>query len=228
MTAQLIPSVEKRISTWIDLQKKRKQEDIQGKPPRPSITISREFGCEGYPLAVALKTLLDQRGDGTWTIFDDKLVDKIISDHEIARHLVKNIGERVKYIDYIISSLLPAWKSDTEVFKFIVETVFSIAQQGNAILVGRGAFAITKNLSNCYHFRVIAPLEYRAESYAKRAEISEAKAKQIVQEKEEQRTSFLSHFLNCGFEQENFHMIFNNSKMQVDNIAQAIISFVDQ
>ena len=41
----LIPSVERRLSTWVGITEQR----APGAPPgsRPTITISRRFGCEG-------------------------------------------------------------------------------------------------------------------------------------------------------------------------------------
>ncbi|MBU3917491.1 cytidylate kinase-like family protein [bacterium] len=226
MSNQFIASVEKRVFTWKELQKKRKEQDMESKPPRTSITISREFGCDGYPLAVALKTSLDQKTGQNWTIFDDDLIVKIASDNSISKHLIKKFGERAKYLDYIIASLLPNWKSETEIFKLIVETVFSVAQQGNSIIIGRGAFAITKDLPNCYHFRLIAPLEYRAKSYALRTNISEEEAKRIVEEKEESRTRFLSDFLNCGFDHDNFHLVLNNEKISPERMADTILYLI--
>ncbi len=107
-----------------------------------------------------------------------------------------------------------------------METVFSLAQQGNSIIIGRGAFAITKDLPNCYHFRLIASSEYKAKSYAKRTNISEEEAIKVVEEKEESRSHFLSDFLNCGFEHENFHLVLNNEKLTPERMADTILNLI--
>ena len=227
MVHEMIPSVEKRISSWIEIQNKRKNQEMAGGSVKSTITISREFGCEGFPLIALLKEKLDKKTGRTWTIFDNQFVDKLASDSEIAGHLVKDFGERSKYLDYIISSLLPTWKSETEVFKMMVEAIYAVAQQGDAIILERGAFSITKNLPNCFHFRLIGPLNYRADSYARRKGISQEKAEKLVKEKEQDRTSFLSHFLNCQFDQENFHLIANNAKIPIEKIAEMIIHFIE-
>lgn len=225
---QLIPSVDKRISAWMEIQKKRKIQDMQSKPAPKSITISREFGCEAYPLANALKNLLDARNDQSWTVFDEEMVSRITANEDMSRHLTENLGERSKYLDYIVSALLPYWKSQEQAYRPIVETVFSLARQGNAIIVGQGAFSIAKDLTNCYHFRLIAPAEFRATSYAKRANLSAEEAQKLVQEKEAARITFLSGFLNCDFKPNNFHLIFNNSKVPIDQIAGVILSLVSE
>jgi len=226
MSDQFIPSIEKRIATWTELQKKRKAQDEKDVAPQTAITISREFGCEAYPLAEQLKAKLDTQTDQTWTIFDDALIDSIVADHELSRHLLKNYGERAKYLDFILSSLLPAWKSEAEAFKPMLETVFSIAQQGNAIIVGRGAFTIAANLSNCYHVRLIAPIEFRALKYANNANMSLDDSISFVREKEELRTRFLKHFANCQFKPADFHLVINNATAPIEVIADTVLYFV--
>ncbi|MBU2646496.1 cytidylate kinase-like family protein [bacterium] len=223
---QFIPSVDKRISAWMEIQKNRKIEDSQTKPAPISITISREFGCEAYPLANSLKSRLEKMDGQLWTVFEEEMVSKITANDDISRYLVDNLGERSKYLDYIVSALLPYWKSQEQAYRPIVETVFSLARHGNAIIVGQGAFSIAKDLVNCFHFRLIAPVTFRAESYARRAEISVEESEKLVREKEAARIAFLSDFLNCDFGAHNFHMIFNNSKIGFEKIAELIIGFV--
>jgi len=226
--SQFIPSVDKRVSAWMEIQKRRKTQDLQTKPLPISITISREFGCEAYPLAIALKKRLDQHDDQSWTVVEEEMVAKITANEDIAGHLEQNLGERSKYLDYIVSALLPYWKSQEQAYRPIVETVFALARQGNAIIVGQGAFAIARDLLNCYHFRLVAPVTFRAESWVRRAGISAERAEKLVQEKEAARIAFLSGFLNCDFDANNFHMIFNNSKMSIERIAELIVEFVSQ
>ncbi len=223
ITNQLIPPIEKRISAWLDIQQKKRVDEA--KTP-PTITISREFGCEGYPLAESLKRLLDEKTQRNWTIFDDDLIQMIQKDQEFSRHLLKTFGERTKFMDDLVDMISPSWKSEEDAFRSIVESVFSIAQEGHAIIVGRGAFAITQELSNCYHIRLKAPLAFKARSIARRLSISEEEALVVVQKKEEERTSFLKRFLNCEFSMDHFHVIFDNSKASVDHIADTFVKFI--
>lgn len=227
MPHQMIPSVEKRMSAWIDIQRKRKEQEMAGEKPRTTITISRQFGCEGYPLVAALQSRLEQKTGQEWTIFDNKFVDKLLADEDKSYHLPESFGDRAKYLDYLISTLMPTWKSDTEAFRPMVEAIHRIAQHGNAIILERGAFAITRNLPNCFHFRLIAPMSYRVDSYSKRAGLSSKEAEEEVAEKEKDRTRFLSDFLNCSFDQESFHIIYNNAKLPIERIADSIVHFID-
>lgn len=227
MPHQLIPSVEKRVSSWIEIQKKRQEQDMAGDEPKTTITVSREFGCEGYPLVAELESRLVSITGQSWTIFDNRFVDRLIKDKEISKHLVKSFGDRAKYLDYITAALLPNWKSEPDAFKLMIEAIYSIAQQGNAIILERGAFAITKDLPNCFHFRLVAPLNYRVDSYARRTGMTEEKARNFIVEKEKDRSGFLSDFLNCSFDQESFHVVYNNSKLPIETIAGSILNLLE-
>lgn len=59
---RLIPSIEMRLSSLLEMTRRRDMEsEARGKSTRPTITISREFGCEAYPMAERLQELLEKR-----------------------------------------------------------------------------------------------------------------------------------------------------------------------
>lgn len=223
----LIPSVEQRISTWNELLDKKKKEPKKEKKVQ-TITISREFGCEGYPLAESLKKKLEAKTGENWCIFDKALIENILEDHMIARNLLENLGERDWFLDNLISNLMPFWKSDAEIFKLMAETIYGIAQAGNAIIVGRGAAILTQDISHCFHFRMEATESYRIHSLERRINISQDEAKKLMEEKQAKRVRFINKFLDCDVTDiKYYHAIYNNEKLAVDNIAQSIIDFLN-
>ena len=52
LTDNLIPNIEHRLSTWIRIQERLKKTETGQKP---TITISRQFGAEAFPLAETLQ-----------------------------------------------------------------------------------------------------------------------------------------------------------------------------
>lgn len=222
----LIPEVESRIFSWWEIQKKIRKEKIEDFH-RPAITISREFGCPGFQLAAVLQNKLETTTKEDWTVFDKALIDKMSKDHLISAHLLENLGERAKYLDYVIAALLPGWKSEEETYKSITKTIYAVAKQGNAVIVGQGAFAVTKNLNNCFHFRLIAPTDYKIRSYAKSRNISDKQSEQIIQEKQQQRDNFMKSFYNCDYRGNEFHLTIDCSKFEIEKIADIIILSID-
>jgi len=76
--ANLVPSVERRLSAWISIGEARAAGGPRG--PRPAITISRRFGCEAFPLCEQLKVLLDERTGESWNIYDKALIERVSQD----------------------------------------------------------------------------------------------------------------------------------------------------
>lgn len=223
ITHQLIPSVEKRISAWKEL-KEKKVDLVKASPA--NITISREFGCEGYPLAAALKKLLDKTSDSKWVIYDDALIKSLQADQDLSGYLLKNFGERNKFLDDLIDMISSNWQSEENAFRLMTQFIFSLAKKGHGIFVGRGAFSIIKTLENCYHIRVKGPLSFRAKLLSKRLNITEEEATNLAVEKEEERTRFIKSLLNTNFNADHFHVIYDNSQMQSKKMADNFLKFV--
>ena len=223
ITRQLIPSVEKRISAWIELNERK----ITQRDASPAnITISREFGCEGYPLAEALKKHLTEKSSKNWMIYDDALIKSLQENQDLSQHLLKNYGERNKFLDDLLDMVASHWQSEEDGFRQMTQFIFSLAKKGHGIFVGRGAFSVIKNLKNCYHIRLKAPLSFRAQKLAERLNISEDEASNLAVEKEIERTRFIKRFLNTDFESAHFHVIYDNHKMSVNEMAENFLQFV--
>jgi len=223
---KLIPSVDKRISAWVEYQKSSANKKNPDKQKSFSITISREYGCEGYPLAEELRNILQNNGEH-WTVFDELLLDKIQENHEISKNLLKGFGQQSTFMDNLIAMLVPNWDTEEQAYRFIAETIHTIASKGNAIIVGRGASVITREIKDCYHFRLVAPLKFRAKSIAERAEISISKAEDEILNNQQKRDSFINKFLKSDLSDSNYyHLIFNNSKINVNTIAKTILEFI--
>jgi cytidylate kinase len=220
----LIPSVERRLSTWVGIT----EQHAASAPPgsRPTITISRRFGCEGYPLCEQLKTLLEERTRETWNIYDKALLELVSQDENLSMKVLSDLGNPSSSADSI-GFLVPGYLRQSEVFKHIPKYILRIAQVGNAIIVGRGGAIITQKLDNCYHFRLEADLDFRVATIAKRMEISEAEARRLVKENEKTREKFLEHFLRASpTDATVYDAVFNNAKHGVVEIAHSIVAYV--
>ena len=222
----LIPSVERRLSTWVGIN----EPHAPSVPPgsRPTITISRRFGCEGYPLSEQLKTLLDASTGETWNIFDKALLEMVSQDEHLSMKVLSDLGNPSSSADGI-GFLVPGYLRQSEVFKHIPKYIIRIAQAGNAIIVGRGGAIITQKLANCYHFRLEADLEFRVAAMARRLEIPEAEARRLVKDNEKTREKFLEDFLGGSLTDARIYdAVYNNAKHGVVEIAHSIVAYVTE
>jgi len=222
--AQLVPSVERRLSAWISISEARASGAQTG--PRPTITLSRRFGCEAFPLCERLKELLDTMTGESWNIYDKALIEKVSQDENLALAVLQDLGGPSRAIDRI-GFLVPGYQTQSEVFRHIPKYLVKIAETGNAIIVGRGGAVVTHDMPHCYHFRLEASLDYRVASVARRMEISPAEAKKVVREGERTREQFIDECLHATVADPSWYdAVFNNARHTTAEIARSIVAYV--
>lgn len=221
---QLVPSVERRLSTWVSLSERR-----GGKEPletRPTITISRTFGCEAFPLSERLKELLEARTAEPWIIYDKALLERVSRDERLSMQLLEGLGGPSRAAD-TIGYLFPAHLHQDVVFRRVAKHILRVSELGNAIVVGRGGAIITQKLANCYHFRLDASVEFRVASMARRMEIPEREAQRLVQEHDKKREKLLEDCLHASVADPRYYdAIFNNARRSIGDIAECIVAYV--
>lgn len=225
ITDKLAPNIEKRMSAWSAIQERLSRE--QPSKPRPAVTISREYGAEAYPLAETLKELLEQKTGDLWTIFDKTLIERVSRDTALSERFLSNLGSASKPIDDIMGTLMPRWTTHNEAYRLLARQVIALATQGNAIIVGRGGAVLTQRFSNCFHFRLVAPLEFRIQSIKRRLNIPFEEARTLVIESQKVRDKFIESFLNCSIaDPRYYHCIFDSSKSRTTSIARSILNLM--
>ena len=194
---------------------------------KPTITVSREFGCEGYPMAENLQKLLEKKTGDSWTVMDKALLEKVSQDHNLSEKILKELGEKAGFLDEILASFSPTLKTEKDYYKLLCHQVLSLANGGNVILVGRGGAIITQSMKNCYHFRMFASMDFKIHSIEQRMGISGKEAENLIIRKQKQRDAFTREFLNKDAKDLSFyHLIFNNDKNRPEKIAATIMEFV--
>jgi cytidylate kinase len=224
--SSLPPGVEQRLAGWT-----RIQEGLAKQPEpriRPTITISRAFGCDGFPLAERLKGLMDHASSELWNIYDKSLIEKVAEDERISLTLLQNLGDMSRAIEAY--GLLPKhYITHDEAFNKVAKYITQIAGVGNAIIVGRGGAILCQGMKNCFHFRLEASFEWRVASMAKRLDISVHESEKLVKSNSKAREQFLRECLGAkDGDIANYDAIFNNEHHSVDDIAAAILAYVKQ
>lgn len=226
---KLIASVEKRLEVLIELNRRNLREHGITKGDRlfPTVTITREYGCEGYPVAQRLQELLEQKSGLPWLVMDKELLKAVAEDQHVSEEVLSNLGAKNRFLDDMLSTFSPRWKSDRDYYRLLVRQIVSLAQGGNVILVGRGAVALTQSLGNCFHFRMVAPLAHRVAAIARRKGIDLEDAEGMEEKYQRQREAFLEEFLGRNLADPTlYHIVFNNARNSADRMAQMIADYV--
>ena len=225
----LVPSIESRLAGLIEVSRRvRAQGEMRDrKILKPTVTISREFGCEAYPAAEKLKKILEEKSGEPWALVDRTLIDEVARHHDLEADILHNLGKRPRWLDDMLSSLSPKWKNEKDAFQLLAQKIVSIAAGGNAVIVGIGGAVVTQSLKNCYHFRVFGSQEFKVHSVARRAKISPSEALVLIEQRQKAREKFVRDFLDRDINNIHyFHMLFNNDRNSPDLIAEAVASYI--
>jgi len=217
----LTPHLERRLNTLININDRK---SMHNELKNPSITISREFGCEAYPLANELKIQLDKSTGTEWQILDKELIKKISSDKHLSENFLEHIGDSSRFMDFM-ASFMKNSATHNEAYQMMTEYIIKMAMQGNCIIVGRGAALFTQDLENCTHYRIEAPFKNRVESIARRMNLSLQEAEDKVILRQTEREKFIKD--NFGKDIRDikyYNAIFNGEKMEIKEMASVIIS----
>jgi len=225
----LIPSIEERLRGLIEVSRRNLRQHGLGEGDRlnPTVTLTREFGCEGYPVAQRLQELLEQRSGQPWVVMDRALLDAVAQDHKLSAQILQNIGVKNRFLDDMLSTFSPRWKSDKDYYRLLCRQIIALAEEGNVILVGRGAVILTQDTGNCYHFRIVAPMNFKTKSVAARTGLSPDDARDLIEARQRQRDDFLKDFLGRDIADPTlYHMIFNNARCGAERIAAIMADVV--
>ena len=224
----LVPSVEMRLGALLEFNRRKDESDASLGKVRHTITISREFGCEAYPVTECLKEIMEKKTGQAWAIMDKALLEEMAKHHNLSEEIVRSLGEKKsRILDEVLATFSPRWKSDSDNFRLLCKHVFSLAEKGNSIIVGRGSAIVTQQLKNCYHFRLYASHQFKIASIARRLKISRDEAESVVEKNQKQRDAFIHDYFNLDPRDLRFyHLVFNNDKNSPERIAQMIAEYV--
>lgn len=227
----LIPSVDLRIGSLEEYNRRQREKAgpyRHSASKRPCISISREYGCEAYPAAEKLRDLMTRSTGDEWVLMDKALLDEVAQHHNISQEILQGLGEKNRFLEEVLATFSPFWKSEKEYFDLLCRHILSLAERGNVIIVGRGSAIITRHLRNCHHFRLYASLPFKKASLARRLKISHQEAEQLIERKQRLRDRFTADFLGQDARDlSHYTMLFSNDRNSPEQIAHSIANLVN-
>lgn len=226
----LIPAIDARLGSLLEFNRRNEAEKFSratAEKSRPTITLSREFGCEAYPVADFVKNMMEKKSGESWIVMDKGLLEEVAKNHNLSEDLLKELGNKSGFLDEILATFSPHWKTDKDRFRLICKHMISLAEKGNVILIGRGGAIITQTLKNCLHFRMFASQQFKIRSISSRLSISREEAEVLIQKKQKLRDAFIRDFLNRDARDPNlYNLIVNNDRNSAEKIAKIITECV--
>lgn len=193
-------------------------------PAAFAIAFSRETGTYGAAIAREVGNRLG------WPVYDRELLQRIADDLGVHRTLLESVDE--KHTDWLSECVRSFFATphvnETVYFRRLVETLLSLAAQGNCVIVGGGATVIMPRATTL-RVRVLAPLEHRIEAVQREHNISREDAAARVETTDRERNRFIrSHFQIDASDAANYDLVLNAARFSVVECADIVIAALER
>ena len=192
------------------------------------ITIEREFGCGAATIAARLA------GHLGWKLWDHLLTDEIARLAQVAPAAVKRCDERMDSRlhrlskvfwrgSYERSSPLGQQVFDTDRMMLMMQGIMNrIGQEGNAVIVGRGAPYFLRENADAFHVFLYGP---RAEKIRRIIADghSESEAEEMVDTVDLQRVAYVKHYFNADWPTRSLYHVMLNTAVGDEPVRKAIL-----
>lgn len=194
-------------------------ESLGGMEFEPFITVSRDPGSGGAPIAKLLAKKLGFR------YYDKALIDDIAKSAEARTEVMANIDEkdRTQTEDFIQNLLNPEYITERHYIKHLCKVVLTVAKQGKVVILGRGSNFITPNAYG-FHVRITAPYRVCVARAVQFEEVPYQKAREVIRKTMAERSAFVKQYFGKDLNNPKYYdMTLNTTFMSLEDAAQLII-----
>ena len=193
------------------------------------VTIEREYGCGAASIAAQLA---DRLG---WRLWDHRLTEEIARLANVDPSAVMRCDERMDSRLYRLarafwrgsyerSSPLGNQAFDTDrMTSMMQEITHRIAEEGNAVVVGRGAPYFLRERPDAFHVFLYAP---RAEKIRRLRDdgSTESEAEELVDTVDRERIAYIKHYFNADWPTRSLYHIMVNTAVGNEPAIATILS----
>lgn len=204
---------------------------IEKKESGPFITISRQYGCDGYALGDLLVKKLDERADdGKWRVFKKELLKQLAEDTGLAQEVVEKerLSKPSLLKDFFRGMRHRGIPDGYEIRNKITIMVRTAAFEGHAVIIGQGGTAATADLDGGLSVRIEGPKEWRIARVSVREKLTRAGAVARIEEVERHRKHLRKIYEEKNPREPAFNLMLDNSMFNIDQLADQIIFAMEQ
>lgn len=199
--------------------------------PGPVITISRELGCPAKRIAGCLTENLNkvegQPKKHPWRWISKEILQESAKELQVDSHQIQHVFDyksRGVLEDLLLAQSKDYYKSDLKIRTTIAKVIRKFANEGNAVIVGRGGVAITRDIPKSLHVYLEAPLEWRVLRVAEKHDLTIEQARSHAQNIDKKRSHFRDYFQGKGTDYTRFDVKLNCMTLEKEEIVEIIIA----
>ena len=195
-------------------------------------TIGREFGSGGREVGEKLAQQLGIK------LYDKELLQQAAKDSGFCEEIFENHDEKptnsflysLVMDTYSVSGYSAAPFLDMplnhKVFLAQFETIKKIAEKESCVIVGRCAdYALSDN-PDCINVFIHADMDIRIKNVSKNLNITENKARDIINKTDKQRASYYNYYTSKKWgDSKSYNLSLDAGKLGTDNCVEMILKF---
>ena len=187
------------------------------------ITIGRQHGSNGHAVAQALA---DRLGI---PCYSKEIVDRTARDSNFSKDVVRSYDEK-RVSPFAVPGMHlfgmdEGFRLNMQIASAQFDTIRNLAEEGDAVFVGRCADYVLRNRSDLVRVFVMADLPYRVHSMMERRNLTEEQAKKLVKEVDKDRDRYYTD--QSWGDNEYYDLCLNVARVGTDGTVATILSYLE-
>ena len=189
------------------------------------ITISREFGSGGKAVGKAVAEKLGYK------FYDAEIIDEVVRSSGISKEIVEKYDEYATYKNSLLYAIAINSAGDSynrlsianRVQIAQTEVIKRIADEGNCVIIGRGADYILRERGDCLNVFIRADIAFRAKRVTDIYGDVGKKIESYLEDKDTRRRVFYRSFTMREWGViENYNLVLDSGSIGIENCADII------
>lgn len=196
------------------------------------ITIAREYGSAGREIGYKVAEAFGIK------LYDKEMLARAAKESGICEEIFETHDEKPTnsfLYSLVMDTYSMGYSGNTftdmpinhKVFLAQFNAIKKIADEGPCVLVGRCADYALESYKNVVSVFIHADLESRIRRIARIYDLTDAKAKDIIQKTDKQRSSYYNYYTNKKWDSaDSYELCLTSSSLGIEGTAKAIIQYV--
>jgi cytidylate kinase len=198
----------------------------------PFITISREAGSGESRISESLADYLSKNAgekNRPWTSFDKDLIKKVVEDYHVSGITGLLPEEKFSEIQTMFEELFGLHPTKREMAHNLSKTILNLAKMGNTIIVGRGAFYITRHLESGLHVRLIGSKTRRIKHMVEEYQMTLKQADEYIKKEDKERYEYVKKLFGVDLNDPHYYdLVINTDELPFNEIVRIIAGEVSR
>lgn len=195
---------------------------------RPIVTISREYGCGGYDLAIALAHRLSDTEQQPWVIFGKAIQGETDDQEKLRATLLRELhmDDRGTFEQFLNQAMIKE-PTNFSRYKAICDEMKLAAHRGHAVIVGSAGAYHFKNRPHTFNIRLVGSDNFKISRLMRKYGFDEKEANGVLKHGRTARQNFYSEFIKTDLNTPSwYHIVLNNDHFTAEEMADWLVPII--